>query len=123
MTCNDVVKYIEEWVPKEIAWEKDNVGLQVGSLNRGLKNIMLCLELTEGVINDSIKQKCNFIFTHHPLFFNPLKKIDTQNDKNSLLIEKLIKNNITLYSAHTNLDRSEERRVGKECRSRWSPYH
>ena len=24
---------------------------------------------------------------------------------------------------HTKKDRSEERRVGKECRSRWSPYH
>ena len=23
----------------------------------------------------------------------------------------------------TDLERSEERRVGKECRSRWSPYH
>ena len=23
----------------------------------------------------------------------------------------------------TELARSEERRVGKECRSRWSPYH
>ena len=23
----------------------------------------------------------------------------------------------------TDKDRSEERRVGKECRSRWSPYH
>ena len=23
----------------------------------------------------------------------------------------------------TLMDRSEERRVGKECRSRWSPYH
>ena len=22
-----------------------------------------------------------------------------------------------------SIDRSEERRVGKECRSRWSPYH
>ena len=22
-----------------------------------------------------------------------------------------------------SFDRSEERRVGKECRSRWSPYH
>ena len=22
-----------------------------------------------------------------------------------------------------NMSRSEERRVGKECRSRWSPYH
>ena len=25
--------------------------------------------------------------------------------------------------AHVLEDRSEERRVGKECRSRWSPYH
>ena len=24
---------------------------------------------------------------------------------------------------HVTTDRSEERRVGKECRSRWSPYH
>src|SRR2546426_11326817 len=24
---------------------------------------------------------------------------------------------------HVTADRSEERRVGKECRSRWSPYH
>ena len=23
----------------------------------------------------------------------------------------------------SNAERSEERRVGKECRSRWSPYH
>src|SRR3712207_9010151 len=27
------------------------------------------------------------------------------------------------HSYKANLDRSEERRVGKECRSRWSPYH
>ena len=32
------------------------------------------------------------------------------------------------FSQHTGipvrtLERSEERRVGKECRSRWSPYH
>ena len=29
----------------------------------------------------------------------------------------------TLKILHTYLLRSEERRVGKECRSRWSPYH
>ena len=28
-----------------------------------------------------------------------------------------------LLSDEWNLTRSEERRVGKECRSRWSPYH
>ena len=27
------------------------------------------------------------------------------------------------YSSVFSLSRSEERRVGKECRSRWSPYH
>jgi len=104
MTVKNVIKYIEEWAPKEIAWGRDNVGLQVGSLTRRLQNIMLCLEITEGVINESIKNKCNFIFSHHPLLFKSLKKIDTDIDKNSIFIEKLLKNNITLYSAHTNLD-------------------
>src|SRR2546422_11759514 len=28
-----------------------------------------------------------------------------------------------LVSINTFIERSEERRVGKECRSRWSPYH
>ena len=30
---------------------------------------------------------------------------------------------IGVYAAVFTDDRSEERRVGKECRSRWSPYH
>ena len=30
---------------------------------------------------------------------------------------------IILIAAQKNYVRSEERRVGKECRSRWSPYH
>ena len=29
----------------------------------------------------------------------------------------------TFYHYFTSKERSEERRVGKECRSRWSPYH
>ena len=30
---------------------------------------------------------------------------------------------ITLSDISKKEERSEERRVGKECRSRWSPYH
>ena len=33
------------------------------------------------------------------------------------------KGNIERYKARLVAKRSEERRVGKECRSRWSPYH
>ncbi len=104
MTCKEIIKHIEEWAPKEIAWQKDNVGLQVGAVNREAANVLLCLEVTDKVIDDAIKKDCKFIFSHHPLLFQPLKKIDLLNDKNSLLVEKLIKNDITLYSAHTNLD-------------------
>ena len=30
---------------------------------------------------------------------------------------------ISIICGQLHKDRSEERRVGKECRSRWSPYH
>ena len=35
----------------------------------------------------------------------------------------LIKESDDSIEAESKLTRSEERRVGKECRSRWSPYH
>ena len=34
-----------------------------------------------------------------------------------------IKNHEKIVIAYPVTTRSEERRVGKECRSRWSPYH
>ena len=34
-----------------------------------------------------------------------------------------IYNNMEVPDWGPSIERSEERRVGKECRSRWSPYH
>ncbi|MGE5679775.1 MAG: Nif3-like dinuclear metal center hexameric protein [Bacillota bacterium] len=104
MVIKQIIKYIEDWAPKDVAWAKDNPGIQVGSSSGEVENIFLTLELSEKALKEAIKKKSNFIFTHHPLIFQPLKRIDTTNDKTSRLIEELIKNNITLYSAHTNLD-------------------
>ena len=45
----------------------------------------------------------------------------------SLFLGNFKLNNIELLGISTTISllrsRSEERRVGKECRSRWSPYH
>ena len=41
----------------------------------------------------------------------------------SIRMEKLLKSAIANWEAKNENERSEERRVGKECRSRWSPYH
>ena len=53
-----------------------------------------------------------------------------QTSERVLIVEKIYSKN-TFFSAqalHEDINknirsRSEERRVGKECRSRWSPYH
>jgi dinuclear metal center YbgI/SA1388 family protein len=104
MRCDKIIKIIEDWAPKSIAWEKDNVGLQVGSLRREVKNILLCLDVDEKVVDEANRKNCNLIISHHPVLFRSLKKLDTDKDKKSRIIEKLIKKDITLYSAHTNLD-------------------
>ncbi len=104
MTVHKLIKYLESWAPKGASWENDNVGLQIGSEDTIIKNIFLSLELNENSLNEAIKKNCNFIFTHHPLLFIPLSKINTKNDPKAKLIETIIKKNITVYSAHTNLD-------------------
>lgn len=104
MTAGELIKYLEDWAPPGAAWEKDNVGLQIGSRGQGIKNILLCLELDDEVLKEALQKKCNFIFTHHPLIFTPIKKLDTEKDPKAILIKKVLKNNVTVYSAHTNLD-------------------
>lgn len=108
MLCRDVIKYIEDWAPPGIAWERDNTGLQVGSTTAEVKNILLCLDINEKVVDEAIKKKCNLIISHHPLLFHPIKRIDTDHDDRSKIIEKLLKNNITFISEHTNLDFTKE---------------
>jgi len=104
MTTGDLIKYLEDWAPPGAAWEKDNVGLQIGSRGYNIKNILLCLELNREVLKEALQKKCNFIFTHHPLIFSPIHRLDLDQDPRSQLIETIFKNNITVFSAHTNLD-------------------
>ena len=40
-----------------------------------------------------------------------------------VLIKEVVDNSVDEFIMGAGKQRSEERRVGKECRSRWSPYH
>lgn len=104
MYGSEIIKYLEEWAPPEVAYKNDNVGLQVGSKDVKIKNILIALDLNNKVLDLAIKKNCNFIFTHHPFIFTPFKRLDFQRDKKAKIIQQLIKHDITLYSAHTNLD-------------------
>lgn len=104
MQIREIIKTIEKFAPPKIAWEKDNVGLQVGNPNQRVAKIFLTLDLTLHSLEEAKKNKCNLIITHHPLIFNPIKKLNFENDSKSQLIRELIRNEISCYSAHTNFD-------------------
>jgi dinuclear metal center YbgI/SA1388 family protein len=104
MTIRALIKYLEINYPKGVAWEKDNVGLQLGNLNNKLKNVFLTLDLDMQAVERAKSKNCNLIITHHPVIFKPLQKLDLESDGKAQLIEKCLQNNITVYSAHTNFD-------------------
>lgn len=104
MIAEDLIKYVESWAPPGAAWEKDNVGLQVGDTRDKIKNVLLALDLNKEVISQALKKNCNFIFTHHPFIFNPIKKLDFKNNPRAELIKLAVQKKLTIFSAHTNLD-------------------
>ena len=51
-------------------------------------------------------------------------RLDNMESDISEIKKRTVKIEVTLENEiRPNIQRSEERRVGKECRSRWSPYH
>ncbi len=108
MYINEVIKFIEEWAPKGIAWHGDNIGLQVGDPKNKVTNILLALDFNEKVLREAIRKKSNFIITHHPFIFNPITNLNFNTNTKAKLIKELIQNDITLYSAHTNLDYTKD---------------
>jgi len=108
MFAKDIVNFLETIAPKGAAWENDNPGLQVGNLDAKVKNIVIALNPSLEVINFSLAQEANFIITHHPLIFKPIRSISSTASNVSNIINQLIKNDISLYSSHTNLDFAKE---------------
>ena len=55
--------------------------------------------------------------------YNLRSASSVQSAIKKLLEYHLVSTSQATYYIDDQLMRSEERRVGKECRSRWSPYH
>ncbi len=95
-----IISKIEKYASLELAEPWDNSGWQI-DLNHDYTNkVLVALSFTKEVLEQAITNDCDLIITHHPVIFEPIKKINTP------LITEAIKNNICVYSAHTNLDKT-----------------
>ncbi|MDD2961615.1 MAG: Nif3-like dinuclear metal center hexameric protein [Muribaculaceae bacterium] len=100
---NDIINAIEIVAPRYLQEDYDNAGLQIGDISIEANAALLCIDVTEDIIDEAISKNCNLVISHHPLLFKGIKSI-TLSDATGRIINKAIKNDIAIYSAHTNLD-------------------
>ncbi len=101
--CSEVVNIMEDIAPSYLAEDWDNIGLQIGNKEKEIKKILVCLEVNKAIVEEAVEKEIDIIISHHPLIFKPLKRI-VNTDPIANVVRELIKNDINLYCAHTNLD-------------------
>ncbi len=102
-TVTDICLAMNEIAPVQYAESWDNPGLLLGDTQGQVKKIMIALDLMPEVAKQAIDQKVDMIITHHPYYFN-LPKTLVITDIKMYFMYELIKNNVAVYAAHTNLD-------------------
>lgn len=106
MKIKEIVSALERFAPLPLQDGFDNAGLQIGLTEAEAAGALLCLDVTEAIIDEAISLGCNLIISHHPLIFKGFKSL-TGKDYVERCIMKAIKNDIVIYSAHTNLDNAQ----------------
>ena len=103
----DVARIIERAAPPALALPDDNPGLQLGSKDARVGGILVALDPTPAAVRRAVRAKADLLVTHHPLFLDPLRRIDTGTASGAAAAAALGAG-IAVYAAHTNLDAAPE---------------
>lgn len=103
MKILQVLSALERFAPLPLQEGFDNAGLQVGLTEAEVSGALLCLDVTEAIVDEAIDKHCNLIVSHHPLIFRKLSRI-SNDDEVQRTVWKAIKNDICIVSMHTNMD-------------------
>ena len=103
---SEIIEALEGFAPKELKEPWDNVGLMVGDRAQKIDKVYVCLDLTTENVREAIDCGADLIVSHHPLIFKPLYSV-TEDDPISCMVRAAVKNNISIFSMHTNFDKAE----------------
>jgi dinuclear metal center YbgI/SA1388 family protein len=116
-----VLSALEQFAPLPLQESWDNAGLQIGLTEAEVSGALLCLDVTEKIIDEAIAKGCNLVVSHHPLLFRGLKQVSDANDVQRT-VRKAIKADICVISMHTNMDNAKggvnfkiAERLGAKC--------
>lgn len=103
MLLGELVEKLDALTQVETRYSWDNSGLIIGDLNKDIDRILLCLELTDEVLEEAKTLNASLIVSHHPVIFSPTKRF-VRDSKRGNLVYDLIASSIASYTAHTNFD-------------------
>ncbi|SMD38248.1 dinuclear metal center protein, YbgI/SA1388 family [Reichenbachiella faecimaris] len=103
MKINEIIDELNQWAPPAYQESYDNARLITGNVDAELTGIVVSLDCTEAVVQEAIDKKANLIVAHHPIVFKGLKSFTGKNYVERTVV-KAIKNDIAIFSIHTNLD-------------------
>ena len=106
LRVKDVVDALERFAPPSLQEPWDNVGLMVGNLDQRVTTVFVCLDVTSDNVQRAMDCGADLIVSHHPLIFTSVNRIVEQDVTGSIL-RNLIRHDISVYSAHTNLDHAD----------------
>ncbi|GFN34684.1 Nif3-like dinuclear metal center hexameric protein [Tepidimicrobium xylanilyticum] len=103
MKAIDIIKLLDQWAFPYLIDKWDNTGFQIGDPEREVSKILISLDLDREVFLEAMNKKVQMIVTHHPIIFKSLSRITKESYKESLIYD-IIKEDLVVYNAHTNLD-------------------
>ncbi len=104
MKIKEVAAALERFAPLPLQESYDNAGLQIGLTGaEDVSGVLLCLDVTEAIIDEAVSRHCNVVVSHHPLLFRGVKCVD-ESTLVTRCLRRAIAAGVTVYAAHTNLD-------------------
>lgn len=103
MKLRAIIETLERLAPLRFQDEWDNSGLQVGFPDAEPGGVLVCLDVTEAVVEEAIERRCDLIVSHHPLLFKALRQVSDATYQQRCVVRALAAG-ISVYSAHTSLD-------------------
>ena len=103
MKVKEITSFIESFAPLAYQESYDNAGLQTGDPEQETGAVLLCIDVTEEVLQEALRLGAGLIISHHPVIFGGLKKLTGSNQAERIVL-KAVREGLSIYSAHTNLD-------------------
>jgi dinuclear metal center YbgI/SA1388 family protein len=103
MILSEITSYLNSQIPLSLQESYDNCGLLIGNPEAKITGVLICLDITEEVVDEAVKKNCNLIISHHPLIFSGIKSLTGSTDTERIVI-RAIREDIAVFALHTNLD-------------------